>query len=346
MESKLRFEQLQPETQTVIMCHISSPSTLYSLLRASPRFYQVFISRREFHLTQLAISHSHAPANAWDTFKASMIPKPPSREAVETFVRTFTEDDGYMAPVLSLEISVPMIKLGASVEWFIADFTRETLANLVALGKLKSLKQDLDRMHRKISMIETERIARAFFRLETFRHLFPPRSTTDGTRMTASQLAVDFLNTYELDEIEEIVCVRDYLIRKLWVIFDRIEDDFVGGDPPLPRSEAAQASSDDGWFGEKGKTQHQYYMENMISLGLPFLQEVLTADRARSTELVLSNSVAITGYFTDTVEKAFENGIEPSEPSNQSSQYLRDYKSLFHEDPTECSIGWHWGQSF
>lgn len=83
-----------------------------------------------------------------------------------------------------------------------------------------------------------------------------------------------------------------------------------------------------------------------MSLGLPFLHEVFTADRARSTDLVLTNSIAIRGYLTDTVGKAFEKGIEPSESPNQSALYLRNYKSLFHEDLTECSIGWHWGQNF
>jgi len=346
MKSSSRLELLQPETQTLIMCHIPCATTLYSLLRASPRFYQVFISRREYHLTQLAIRNCRAPANAWDAIKASKLPRPPSREDVEKFVRTFTEDNGYTALVLSLEISVPMIKLGACVEWFVADFAKDALANLVSLGELQSLAQDFDGAHRELSTIESERIARAFFRSETFRQLFPPPCTVDGDRMTASQLAVDFLNTYDLDEIEELVSVRDYIIRRLWGIFDRIEDDFVRGEQLQPQSEAAQAFTDKNWFGESGKGQHEYYMENLMSLGLPFLHEVFTADRARSTDLVLTNSIAIRGYLTDTVGKAFEKGIEPSESPNQSALYLRNYKSLFHEDLTECSIGWHWGQNF
>lgn len=342
MESLSRLELLQPETQTLIMCHIPCVTTLYSLLRASPRFYQVFISRREYHLSQLAIGYCQAPANAWDAIKASRLPRSASshHEDVEHFVRTFTKDHDYTAPVLSLEISIPMIKLEMCVEWFVADFANNALSNLVSLGELESLTQDFGEMHRELSTIESGRIARAFFRFETFRHLFSPLCNVDGVRTTDSQLAVDFLNVYELDEIEELVCVRDYIIRRLWSIFDRIEDDFVREMSLQPHSDSVQALSDDNWFGEDGKEQHEYYMENLISLGLPFLRKVLTADRARSMELVLSNSVAIRGHLTDAIGKVAENEIESTESDRDNAEDMQNYK----EDLTDCSYGWHWGK--
>lgn len=342
MEFLSRLELLQPETQTLIMCHISCAKTLYSLLRASPRFYQVFISRREYHLTQLAIGNCPAPANAWDAIKASRLPKSAlsRHEDVEHFVRTFTKDHDYTASVLSLEISIPMIKVRMCVEWFVADFAKDALSNLVSLGELESLTQNLDKMHRELSTIESGRIARAFFRFETFRHLFSPLCSVDRVRIIDSQLAVAFLYVYELDEIEELVCIRDYIIRRLWSIFDRIEDDFARERSLQPRSEAAQVSSDDDWFGVDGKEQHEYYMENLISLGLPFLQEVLTADRARSTELVLSNSVAISDHLTDAIEKIADNYIESIESDRDNAEDMRNY----NEDLTDCSYGWHWGK--
>ena len=135
MEALSSLEMLQPETQSLIMCYIPCVTSLHSLLRASPRFYQVFRSRRGYHLTQLAIQSSWAPADAWDSIRASKLPRLCSTDEVKAFTQIFQDDEGYKAPILPMEISIPMIKLNACVEWFISDFARDSLPNLSCLSK-------------------------------------------------------------------------------------------------------------------------------------------------------------------------------------------------------------------
>lgn len=341
-----QLEQLQPETQTLIMCHISCATTLHSLLRASPRFYQVFLSRRAYHLTQLAVRHCLSPANAWDAIQASELTKPSTYKEIEKFLSTFMDDEGYEAPILSLRKSLSMIKLGSEVDWFVDDFARDCLANLTSLGKLLGLEQNTNGVLRDLSKIEKQRIARAFFRFETYRQLFPAQSML--VEVGISALAADFLSQFDMDEIEEIMCVGDYIVRRLWGIFDRMEDDFVRGEPlePLePLRKGPQWSNDHNWFGPFKKALHKYYLRNLMSLGLPVLREIITGAPARSADLVLSNDFIVREYLTDACSKVVENGIEPSDPPGKSVPYLRTHKSPFREDLAEYSYGWHWGQN-
>lgn len=338
-----QLEQLQPETQSLIMCHIPCATTLHSLLRASPRFYQVFLSRRGYHLTQLAVRHSLSPANAWDAIQASEVSKSSTYSVIEKFLSTFMDDEGYEASILPLEKSLPMIKLGAQVAWFVTDLARDCLANLITLGELLGLEQNSNGVQRDLSEIEKQRIARAFFRFETYRQLFPPESMFVDVRI--SDLTAEFLSQFDMDEIEEIMCVGDYIIRRLWGIFDRMEDDFVRGEPLEPLQKAAKIPDKHSWFGSMRKAHHKLYLQNLMSLGLPILREIITADPARSADLVLSNDLMLRGYLTAACSKVVENGIEPSGPPGKNVPYLRTHKSPFREDLSEYSYGWRWGQN-
>lgn len=74
-----------------------------------------------------------------------------------------------------------------------------------------------------------------------------------------------------------------------------------------------------------------------MSLGLPILREIITADPARSANLVLSNDLMLRGYLTAACSKVVENGIEPSSPPSKNVPYLRTHKSPFREDLSEYS---------
>lgn len=347
MENLSKLEGLEPEIQTLIMCHVSDVATLYALIHSSPRFYQVFLSRRDYHLTQMAIGHSQSPSNAWDAIRASRLPRPLSGEDIAHFMEAFWEDETFKAPVISPEITIPMIKLERCVEWLTADFARDALANLVKLAQLTgqhrdeySLKQDTAAVQQKLSEVEKERIARAFFRFETFRNLFPP-TVTDDQPSNVSQTAIGFLQGFDADETEEIVCIRDYFIRRLWHMYDGIEDDFARGE--LEPTIETGLSRDESWFGPERKNEHEYYMEHMMSLGLEFMQSLLAADPMRRTRLVLSNSERATGFLSDAFEKMrddrFLNGA--STVRQPTELVWRKYV----ESADYFSTGWKWART-
>lgn len=200
MDGLSPFEALLPEVQSLIMCHVRSAATLHSLIHASPRYYEVFRSRRDFRLTTLAVQQSLAPVNVWHTVKASKLPIPASQETLQTFINTFQEDEGCNVPILPPEVAIQMIRFNACLEWFIADFAHESLTILSRLGDLMGLQQDASLVHSRLSSTEQIRIARALCRFQIFHHLFPP-VYRERVRDEELRQGADFLETYDDDEI-------------------------------------------------------------------------------------------------------------------------------------------------
>lgn len=345
METLSPLELLQPETQALIMCHLNDVSTLHSLLRASPRFYQVFRSRRAYLLTQLAKQQTQVLVCAWDAIKASRLPNPPSHADVETFTRTLKNDYGYEAAILPIEISISMIKLGTCVAWLTADFARDTLPNLIRLGELTGLSQERE-VQSELSSIETARIARALYRFELFRHLFPPAYHGDWCEIEKLQPGVDFLNQWDPDEIEEIACIKDYILRRLCNIFDQMEDDLVRGESSEPVRIAAQVPEIDfegsNWFGRMGRVSHGSFMENIMFTGLSFIQQIFGADRTRCAELVLSASRRAGGFLSDTMNHLDIKRTIRDEDEVRPRFSPADFPKSYHDTLDEPSLGWHW----
>lgn len=74
-------------------------------------------------------------------------------------------------------------------------------------------------------------MARAFCRFETYCQLFNPLNNIFRRDLSVLKVSVEFLELYHEDRVEEIMCVEDSPLRKLWGVFDRIEDDFLSGMP-------------------------------------------------------------------------------------------------------------------
>ena len=341
------LELLQPETQSLILCHISTAKTLHSLISASPRFYQVFKSRREYHLTQLAMQQCGHSPSAWDAITASNLSKPLSLSAAERFIEQFFDDDGWKASVLPLDVSIPMIRLGTCVEWFIADFAHNSLLALTQLKEHLKPKQDDSGLQCRLSEVETSRNRRAFFRFELSRHMCQPKSDAMESLETLEQNG-RFLLQYGLDNIEEVSCVKDYIFRRLWAVFDQIEDDLAEG----PQARLVQKTLEAVYllqgrgnsFDVPLKQVRLHCVEHMMFRGLSFLKDVLTTDKERCTELVLSASAETPELNVKFLTESLDNAQRLEYPLNKlmfhESMYRDDSK--FRDCINELSLGWRW----
>ena len=344
LHSTSPLELLEPETQILILCHISTAETLHSLIKASPRFYQVFKSRREYHLTQLAMHQCGHSSSAWNAITASNLSKPISISDANDFIERFCDDDGWKATIIPLDVSIPMIRLGRCVEWFIPDFARSSLLNLTHLNTLMALEKDDLVLQSRLSEVETSRIRRAFFRFELSRQICQQNLDYLDYRERPAQNR-RFLLKYGLDGVEEITCVRDYIVRRLWAIFDQIEDYLVRGELAGQTLQAMRLLPDSkNWFGVHGKGDHDYFMEQMMFYGLSFLRDVFTADMERRAELVLSaSSKSGLGYFnllTTILYDIPKREDKQNRPMFPHSLYR--VGSKFHDSIDEHSLGWRW----
>lgn len=305
------FETLLPELQTQIMRSLDSIPALFSLLRASPRFYQVFRSRREHHMTQLAFNHFH-PQLSDDVMglaSALRLARPASRASIQEYLSKRDRDQlDHEQPSMDLATATSLCKIGSKIAWFVDDYQKSSLQLLGAVGSDMELEQDPQILHSPLSATERGRLQRAFCRFETFCCLFalPKADVTDSTLLgTCDNQARWYLDGFTADEVEEIASIRDYLVRRLWGTFEAIEEDAMEGElSEHIRMLGAQCQPRD-WFSHQVKAYHLLYMEYLMSQGLTFLQKVLTSDGSDRAESVIVDSTERAQFLTEALEPRF-----------------------------------------
>ncbi|KAL8896050.1 MAG: hypothetical protein Q9192_003292 [Flavoplaca navasiana] len=292
------------------MSCVDSVPALFSLLRASPRFYQVFRSRREYHITQLAFNHFHPriSSDVMALVSALHLPQPVLRRHVHEYISKRDRDQlEKEQPSMDLPTTTSLCKIGARIAWFVDDYHTDSLRILDKLGSDMDLDQDPQTLHAQLSTTERGRLQRAFCRFETFCCLFVlPSETKDFKQLsTCDNQARWFLDELTADEVEEIACIRDYMVRRLWGTFEAIEEDAMEGElSDKIREHGAQPRGPD-WFSYVAKTHHLSYMEYLMSQGLTFLQKIFTSDGLKRAELVIDNSFERTYFLTEALEPRF-----------------------------------------
>lgn len=344
------LESLHPELQVMVMLQIPEINTLYSLIRASPRFFQVFSSNKERIISALAVVQFHPDAfiDALDAIRASQIENVLSREPILQYLDAFMTDESFKTPILPLSTALPLCEMGVHISYFINDFKLRAIPILAQVGKPQSISQE-QILYSSLSVKEAERLERAFCRFETFRHLFSGEKYNQ-TPFTALEQAHLFLEEFNRWEIEEIACVRDYLIRRLNGIFDLVEDEFVEMNVGATVGLADREHWEDmfvprqiNWFSTSAKHYHHWYMEYILARGLPFLRQVFQSTGQERMQLVTSNNV----YNTEFLTKALR---QPSKDTEYDRDVRKAWGSVAGKVPPEAvrddldtfNLGWVW----
>ncbi|KAL8847261.1 MAG: hypothetical protein Q9221_007685 [Calogaya cf. arnoldii] len=307
------LETLSPEVQAQIMRNISSVPALISLLRASPRFYQVFRNRKEYLLTQLAFNQFHPGIidDVWTLAKACQVPQPVPPGGIHNFISDLalvdTEHEQHSIPT---SIIAPLCKIGPTIEWFAEDYRQSSLRLLADVGTQMEIKQDYDVLHLEYGITEKGRVQRALCRFEILCHLKYSATFREERK---------FMLQYLADDVEEIACIRDYLVRRLCGVFEAIEERAVQGNQDSAIRKLGKACQRVDWFSGSAKLKYPGFMEYIMSKGLRFVREVLESDSLRRAELVMTHSFCRnyfishavsdeTGKFADQISLDFNGG--------------------------------------
>ncbi|KAL8969060.1 MAG: hypothetical protein Q9183_002177 [Haloplaca sp. 2 TL-2023] len=310
------IDSLSPELQTEIMRNLGALASLHSLIRASPRFLQVFRSRKQYLLTQIA-SQDYHPSLADDLRKlgrASQIGQYPTTEQLGDCHYAFQTDEFWDSPfVLSPLEAAAIHRLSPTIAWFIDDYKTHTLTFLENLADRQGFSQNSEVLYSDLSDVEYGRMQRAFVRIETFKYLFHTRPETSFSPVRTS-LAKGFLETYSPDEVEEIACIRDYIVRRLWGVFEDVEDDALLEETlDHPIQQLGALCRPHRWFSENGKHYYLKYMEYIMSCGLPFVKEVILSSGFQRAFLVISNSFVQDHYLSKVIRHWRTYGMDPNE---------------------------------
>ena len=380
MPEERTIESLSPELQQQILSQLKDLNTLSALIHASPRFYQVFrlnkdatlsmIALGQFHkavrpeavavakLTQLRL-HSHPDTQYW-------------RDTAIDFCESFPKQIHVWCNSVALgSISPLLCKLARVVEFFIDDYTRNTLPVLDQLGQSQDLAIQSEyppyshNLHPQISSTEIGRLQRAFCRFEIYRLLFSRcfHDDFDGMHkcirlppLTFEEQSKLFLQGLPPFQITEIACIRDYLFRRLRGICNNLEDEVVQSLPP----EAITFGKSD--FDETAKLRSPYYifttearyeqwehLEHLTSLGFSYIRRLIqsTGDEQRDLFLHLVHRSVIFHLERDFLSRALQSlGPNPNaiRHYNAFENIEKNFTPACDENGySELPQGWLWG---
>lgn len=338
------LELISPEIQQNILCNLESLDTLYALIRASPRFYQVFQLNKDTTLSEIALCQFHPAVRSeavavatlaqlqqyqsqWDTQS--------QRDTTLRFCETFPDRIHLWSDSnASGTISKYLCKLNREAKFFINDFARNTLPILHQLGQSQDQKilseypPQNDVIDPRLSSTESGRLQRAFCRFELYRRLFSRCShdVHNGHHcirlppLTAQEQANRFLRVLPTFQITEIACVRDYLYRRLRGTLDQLENQAVRtmsleAVTFEQYDEAARWHSPFYIFTTQAQHEQEEHLEHLVSLGLPYFRRTMesSGDEQRDLFLHYVSASVLCHLETDFLSKALQClGFNPS----------------------------------
>lgn len=340
MPKNSALELLAPEIQLQVLFDVATPDDLHALIQASPRLYQVFLLNKHTILSAVARRQFHPTVipDAVFVAKISQLGQPLSRETVIELCKTYPSES-HEELTISIPISAALCELASNLRFFVGDYVRNTLPIMEGLGR--SL--DLDVLPEywpedpvscpKLSDSETGRLQRAFCRFETYRLFFarcPSGFDHDlgacpyDPSLTPVEQASLFLQQFPDFQITEINCIRDYLYRRLRGICGRLEDE--AADSLSPETfifaqdgdvESVEWRSGVYLFTKSGKAYQNDHIEYLMSLGLPYIRQVLGSTGEEQKNLFIrhiANPSDVIGHLeTQFITRALDFlGLNPA----------------------------------
>ena len=221
---KRLLEDLPSEIKVMILCQIPQLSSISSIVRASPTFYQSYCRAREEILHTLAVralqENDIGLLDPWTAIHApplgyQVVPGDVNHgdEFLERYAQGRIDDSRRrLAPTDSLAI----LSLHRKLKILIAKYCEDKISTnpLTASSANSALPP---------SQCELHRLHRAFWRYEIYSKFFGPRKHECGTPPAACstygevEIADSFFHLFPIHEVEELACLhkwtRDYYFR-------------------------------------------------------------------------------------------------------------------------------------
>jgi len=217
---KVNLEGLPAELKKKILQSAPNISALQNLARSSPLYYKIYLDKRKVIIPPVLLRDigEEGLPDALAVYKTSQVEFDKSeggKDRVRSFLSKFRaeRDSSSHSTCDSLDIHAleSLLDLQSIVARVASEFCDDTLSVHPVMGKrTQSLKDP--------SSNEKRRIYRALYRFEMFRVLFT-ESYGEGTPTDSRHLFHEadqsflFFTLFETWEVEELACVRDWIIK-------------------------------------------------------------------------------------------------------------------------------------
>jgi len=327
------LELLPPEMQCQILQHSADPKSLFNLIRASPRYLQVFRQFRPVILCQM--THNYIPSEvlpiavellARRRFRGQDL----DRAQVATFLNIFPYHVPLLKEEFSLKTSIALLSFHNLVENFMVEYATERLAIISKYLHTETCLSSNSSLNTSLTRIEKLRLSQAFYHLELYGLLFCPlHSARDVATITVQ--SAKFLGKITKGQLEAFLCVRNFLLERLTNFLGQVEEDFMEdflslGPHPFHISPSSRWESNDWFFAEDMyPLLQESWRENCLTRGLCALEIMFNASTAEARLDAMSN--------TDFPETTITTALRLLRDERTAEESLRGLNPALQTEP-------------
>ncbi|KAL9069540.1 MAG: hypothetical protein Q9161_005458 [Pseudevernia consocians] len=279
------LEGLAVELQFEILQKLPDLPTLDAIVHASPSYHRAYVARRQSILARV-ISRDIGPDIQFEAHAVAMTQtiNKENHSEIRAFLKDYRRTRRQTASFWFESVPLPHVtilsQLQHAVRFAMKDFCKTTLSRDPLSGeKEKDIKP--------LSTNEARRISRALYRFELFCRIFSHAGFTVKIKLDCMEMCHLFLNQFPPWEVEEIACIRDYIIDRYAGLFAKHERELM---QHLPEGAL------EGVMLEK-------YEERCMSHGLGFLRSINQASAFDQVCMLKMNLINPRFFLTQTLEE-------------------------------------------
>lgn len=219
------LEGLPVELQYEILQRLTCLPSLDAIIHASASYHKAYVARRQSILADV-LSRDIGPCVLSEANAVAMALTINKKDGIEIrqFLRDYKTRHQEAAAVSFGRLSLPQIVALSQVQYAVRFAAEGFCQNTLSTHPLTSKKQE----HiLPLSSNEARRISRAFYRFELFCMICNQPSFKVSHKVSSLDMCHLFLNQFPPWEVEEIACVRDYIIGRYTQLFAKYEHELV-----------------------------------------------------------------------------------------------------------------------
>lgn len=325
------LEGLAFELKFEILQRLTDLPSLDAIVHASPSYHRAHVTRRHSILAKVVsrdigpniLLEAHALAMALTTNNkdGSEI-----RRFLEEYKSTRTEPASVSIERFPLTHIATLSRVQYAVRFASKDFCQATLSR-------HPLSSEKEEDIPPLSTNEARRINRAFYRFEIFCTIFSQPGFKVKRKLDCMDMCHLFLNQFPPWEVEEIACIRDYIIGRYAQLFAKHEHEL----PRHPSQGPPEDSSGDDMPFEDIMLEH--YQERCMSHGLSFLRRISQASTFEQVRMLRKNLIDTHFFLTRTLE---EEPYDYVYRTNAFDDWVNKLPLRFVDDCDGPNAAWTW----
>ncbi|CAD6571721.1 MAG: hypothetical protein ASARMPRED_004764 [Alectoria sarmentosa] len=321
------FLSLPPELKQAIFSALPDARTVRSLILTCSLLYRTFLDS-ESRIVESILHTRIGPDLMYDAiivFQSTTL-EPYSNDAAIELLRLYTTQDlTCLSQIWKLRDALAIDGLFDNIEFFTRGFASSALSSNPVTGLDETSPSPL-------SILESNRIKRTFYRYELFCNISRERERTRRIQADPWKPQTIFFSICAPWENEQLACVRDYLFKCLSLPFNDVaEHDVEWGELEI------------SYLGDWDE-RYNYWKEHYLSLGLAYLRQIVNTsaydDRCRLLKARKGGPGC--SLFDALMAQGYGNGLSDLESYTEDDEHVYISAQRVVDGDKGPEAAWRW----